>query len=85
MFYPDEGEADGLVVFDRDEKGVTVSEQYREGLAVSLFTLKDNRLFLSCAANFSQIDVIEKAFLPKQVKIKQSLFEPLMRRSSLCG
>lgn len=52
-----------LKIFER--KGMTIipGNKYKSAFELSKQVLKDNRLFLTCAASYSHIDEIEKAFL----------------------
>lgn len=50
-------------IFERDGKGVKAGDRYRGVFDLGMSILKDNRLFLSCAANFSNIEEAERAFL----------------------
>lgn len=49
-------------VFERHKGAVQVGEDYRKALKVSAQALKPNRLFLSCAANLSDLALTETAF-----------------------
>lgn len=50
-------------IFERDEKGVKVGDRYKGVFDLGISILKENRLFLSCAANFSNVEEVERAFL----------------------
>jgi energy-coupling factor transporter ATP-binding protein EcfA2 len=50
-------------LFIRDNEGVSIAGIYKKDLKNALDVLKSNRLFLSCAANFSNVKTIEAAFL----------------------
>lgn len=50
-------------VFERKGLKITPGNKYKGSFELSKEVLKDNRLFLSCAANFSKVEAIEKAFL----------------------
>ena len=51
-------------IFDRKEEGVTIGDSFKKELETALSNiLKVNRLFLSCAANFSSVKEIEDVFL----------------------
>lgn len=51
-------------IFDRNGSEVSFGEKFKKSLETSLKDiLKPNRLFLSCAANFSNVIEIENAFL----------------------
>lgn len=50
-------------IFERDESGVKAGDRYKGVFDLGMSILKDNRLFLSCAANFSNIEEVERAFL----------------------
>lgn len=50
-------------VFERDESGVKAGDRYKGVFDLGMSILKENRLFLSCAANFSNIEEVERAFL----------------------
>lgn len=50
-------------IFERDDLNVVAGTRFRQGLKLGLDALKENRLFLSCAANFTNIEEIENAFL----------------------
>jgi uncharacterized protein len=50
-------------IFDRDGEKITAGDKYKNNFNVSIGVLKKNRLFLSCAANFTNLKEIENAFL----------------------
>ena len=50
-------------IFERDGSKIIPGSKYRNEFRLSLDALKDNRLFLSCAANFTKLQEIEDAFL----------------------
>lgn len=50
-------------IFERSGMEVRPGDRYKGAFDVSLNILKDNRLFLSCAANYSNVKEIEEAFL----------------------
>ena len=50
-------------IFERDESGVKAGDRYKGVFDLGMSILKENRLFLSCAANFSNIEEVERAFL----------------------
>ena len=50
-------------IFERDESGVKAGDRYNGMFDLGMSILKENRLFLSCAANFSNIEEVERAFL----------------------
>ncbi len=50
-------------IFERRGMEVKPGDRYRTALDVSLGILKENRLFLSCAANYSNVKEIEEAFM----------------------
>lgn len=49
-------------IFERNGMDIKPGDRYKSVLDVSISILKDNRLFLSCAANYSNIKEIEEAF-----------------------
>ena len=49
-------------IFERDNNTIIPGSKYKSAFDVSITVLKDNRLFLSCAANYSNIPEIEQAF-----------------------
>lgn len=49
-------------IFEREGMDIMSGDEYEKSFAVSLNVLKKNRLFLSCAANYSQVKVVEDAF-----------------------
>lgn len=57
-------------IFEREKSVVKPGDKYKSGVFdVSLSVLKENRLFLSCAANFSNLKEVELAFLFFQTDI----------------
>ena len=50
-------------IFERENEEIRPGDKYKNAFDVSLGILKDNRLFLSCAANYTNIKEIEDAFL----------------------
>lgn len=50
-------------IFERTDLEIKPGDKYKNAFNVSLGVLKDNRLFLSCAANYTNIKEIEAAFL----------------------
>ena len=50
-------------IFERDRSGIRPGGRYKGMFGVSVSILKDNRLFLSCAANYSNVKEIEEAFM----------------------
>ena len=50
-------------IFERDRLEIRPGDRYKGVFDVSVSILKDNRLFLSCAANYSIVKEIEEAFL----------------------
>ena len=50
-------------IFEREGMKVTPGDRYKGVFDVSISILKENRLFLSCAANYSNVKEIEEAFL----------------------
>lgn len=51
-------------IFERSGMEVRPGDRYSKGvLEVSISILKENRLFLSCAANYSNVKEVEEAFL----------------------
>ena len=50
-------------IFDREEMNLTFGKKYKSSFPLVRDVLKENRLFLSCAANFSKVSEVEKAFL----------------------
>ena len=53
-----------IKIFERKNLSVSLGSKYKQSdFNVSLETLQNNRLFLSCAANYSRIQEIKNAFL----------------------
>lgn len=50
-------------IFDRNNDKLSIGEKFKKDLETSKNILKPNRLFLSCAANFSNVKEIVDAFL----------------------
>lgn len=50
-------------IFERTNLNIKLGPKFKDKFNVSLSTLKSNRLFLSCAANFSNLKEVEDAFL----------------------
>lgn len=50
-------------IFERQGLSIKLGDRYKSGFDLSFSALKDNRLFLSCAANYTNIKEIEAAFL----------------------
>lgn len=50
-------------LFERDLLKISAGSKYKSAFSTSMQTLKENRLFLSCAANNSDIDEVTEAFL----------------------
>ena len=50
-------------IFERSGEEIIPGDKYKNRLNTPISILKDNRLFLSCAANFTDIKEIEEAFL----------------------
>lgn len=50
-------------IFDRDGLVIKPGNRYKKSFELSETVLKDNRLFLSCAANYSNLKEVEEAFL----------------------
>ncbi|MCI8646872.1 MAG: ATP-binding protein [Firmicutes bacterium] len=50
-------------IFERSGMDVKPGDRYKGMLDISISILKGNRLFLSCAANYSNIKEIEEAFM----------------------
>lgn len=49
-------------IFEREGMEIKPNGRYKKSFDVSLSILKNNRLFLSCAANYSSVAEIEEAF-----------------------
>ena len=52
-----------MKIFERNGLEIRPGDKYKRVFDVSISILKDNRLFLSCAANYSNIKEIEEAFM----------------------
>ncbi|MDE7417434.1 MAG: ATP-binding protein, partial [Lachnospiraceae bacterium] len=50
-------------IFERNGMEVKPGDRYKAAFDVSISILKENRLFLSCAANYSNVKEIEDAFM----------------------
>lgn len=50
-------------VFERKGLEVTAGSQYRQSFGVTMEVLQENRLFLSCAANYSRVEAVREAFI----------------------
>ncbi|MDE7272557.1 MAG: ATP-binding protein [Lachnospiraceae bacterium] len=50
-------------IFERESMKIRPGDKYKNFFGVSISVLKENRLFLSCAANYTNIKEIEDAFL----------------------
>lgn len=50
-------------IFERIGMEIKPGERYKSSFDVGIRILKENRLFLSCAANYSDVEEIEEAFL----------------------
>ena len=50
-------------IFERNENNLSIGDKFRKNLEISVNLLKQNKLFLSCAANFSKVQEIEDVFL----------------------
>ena len=50
-------------IFERKENDIIPGSKYKGVFDVSLTILKENRLFLSCSANYTNVKEIEQAFL----------------------
>ncbi len=50
-------------IFERKGLKIKEGDRYKNAFELSLNVLKDNRLFLSCAANYTNLKEIEDAFL----------------------
>lgn len=49
-------------IFERKKMEVVPGSKYKKAFDVSMSVLKENRLFISCAANYSNVKEIEDAF-----------------------
>lgn len=49
-------------IFERSGQAVTPGDRYKSSFQQSLNVLKENRLFLACGANFSNVKEVEAAF-----------------------
>ncbi len=50
-------------IFERDGMVIKPGDRYKSVFDVSIGIVKENRLFLSCAANYSNVKEVEEAFL----------------------
>lgn len=50
-------------IFERKKLDIKPGDKFKSAFEVSMSVLKENRLFLSCAANFSNLQEVEEAFL----------------------
>jgi uncharacterized protein len=50
-------------IFERKKLEIVPGSKYKNSFTLAMDALKENRLFLSCAANFSPVPEVEKAFL----------------------
>lgn len=50
-------------IFERNGQEVQAGSKYKSSFGLSLEALKENRLFLSCAANFSRSEEVRQAFM----------------------
>lgn len=50
-------------IFEREGMKISPGSKYKKAFEVSLTILKENRLFLSCAANYTNLEEVEQAFL----------------------
>lgn len=50
-------------IFERDGLEIKAGNRYKRSFDLSQTVLKENRLFLSCAANYSNLKEVEEAFL----------------------
>ena len=50
-------------IYEREAMEIKPGDKYKNAFDVSIGILKENRLFLSCAANYTNIREIEEAFL----------------------
>lgn len=50
-------------IFERENLDIIAGDKYKKDFDISKTVLKDNRLLLSCAANYSDVVEIEQAFL----------------------
>ena len=50
-------------IFDRKNLEIKPGDRYKNAFELSMNVLKDNRLFLSCAANYTNLKEVEDAFL----------------------
>lgn len=50
-------------IFEREAMEIKPGDKYKNAFDVSLGVLKENRLFLSCTANYTNLKEIEEAFL----------------------
>ncbi|MCI8484819.1 MAG: ATP-binding protein [Lachnospiraceae bacterium] len=50
-------------IFERNGMEIKAGDRYKKMFDISISILKENRLFLSCAANYSNVKEIEDAFM----------------------
>lgn len=50
-------------IFERKGLKITTGSRYKHSFGVSLEVLKENRLFLSCAANYSRVIEVSEAYM----------------------
>jgi len=50
-------------IFEREGMEIKSGDRYKNAFEVSFTVLKENRLFLSCAANYSNVKEVEAAFI----------------------
>ena len=50
-------------IFEREGMNATFGRSYKNSFGLARDALKENRLFLSCAANFSTVEEVEKVFV----------------------
>lgn len=64
-------------IFDRTELVVTEGPSFKKFSEASMDSLKNNRLFLACAANYTKVSEIEAAFLffKEELKLFSSTIE----------
>lgn len=50
-------------IFEREGILIKPGDKFKNAFEISKSIIKENRLFLSCAANYSNVEVVEEAFL----------------------
>lgn len=50
-------------IFERDNMEIKIGSKFKNRFELVMEVLKENRLFLSCAANYSKVSEVEQAFL----------------------